>query len=98
MCFGNSKGQSELDHSTNKLKPVVAGTLSSAEYDKHVADLVGFLVWAGEPGAGFRRQIGLGVLAFFDRALWRFLRAEKGVLEGYQVDRVSLRPRDRLKC
>lgn len=58
------QGQSELDHSTNKLKPVVAGTLSSAEYDKHVADLVGFLVWAGEPGAGFRRQIGLGVLAF----------------------------------
>ena len=58
------QGQSELDHSTNKLKPVVGGTLSSAEYDKHVADLVGFLVWAGEPGAGFRRQIGLGVLAF----------------------------------
>ena len=28
------------------------------------ADLVGFLVWAGEPAAGFRKQLGIGVLAF----------------------------------
>jgi ubiquinol-cytochrome c reductase cytochrome c1 subunit len=34
------------------------------EYDKKVADLVGFLVWMGEPGAGFRKQLGFGVLAF----------------------------------
>jgi ubiquinol-cytochrome c reductase cytochrome c1 subunit len=35
----------------------------AAEFDKQIADLVGVLVWAGEP-AGFRKQLGAGVLAF----------------------------------
>ena len=47
-----------------KLELAVPGKLSAKDYDKQVADLVGFLVWAGEPGAGFRKQLGLGVLAF----------------------------------
>ena len=38
--------------------------MSANEYDQEVRDLVGFLVWAAEPSAGFRRQVGLGVLAF----------------------------------
>ena len=29
-----------------------------------LAILVGFLVWIGEPGAGFRKQLGFAVLAF----------------------------------
>ena len=35
-----------------------------AAKDKQIGDLVGFLVWAAEPGAGFRKQVGYGVLLF----------------------------------
>lgn len=48
----------------HKMKLETAGALSPAAYDKEIADLVGFLVWAAEPAAGFRRQLGYGVLAF----------------------------------
>lgn len=58
------QGQQVLNHETHKLELAVPGRLSPAEYDKQVADLVGFLVWMGEPGAGFRKQLGFGVLAF----------------------------------
>jgi len=58
------QGQQVLNHETHKLELAVPGTLSPAEYDKQVGDLVGFLVWIGEPGAGFRKQLGFGVLAF----------------------------------
>jgi len=47
-----------------KLELAVPGKLSAKDYDKQVADLVGFLVWAGEPQAGLRKQLGMGVLAF----------------------------------
>lgn len=40
------------------------GKLSAAEYDTQIQDLVGFIVWMGEPQAGLRKQIGIGVLAF----------------------------------
>ena len=58
------QGQQLLNHESHKLEIVVPGKLSVEEYDKKVADLVGFLVWMGEPGAGFRKQLGFGVLAF----------------------------------
>jgi ubiquinol-cytochrome c reductase cytochrome c1 subunit len=58
------QGQQELDHQTHKLALAVPGQLSVSEYDKNVADLVGFLVWASEPGAAFRKNVGYGVLAF----------------------------------
>jgi ubiquinol-cytochrome c reductase cytochrome c1 subunit len=58
------QGQQELDHQTHKLQLAVPGQLSASEYDKDVADLVGFLVWASEPGAAFRKSVGYGVLAF----------------------------------
>jgi ubiquinol-cytochrome c reductase cytochrome c1 subunit len=58
------QGQPTLNHETHKLELTVPGQMSPTEYDKQVADLVGFLVWAGEPGAAFRRQVGVGVLAF----------------------------------
>jgi len=41
-----------------------AGTLSKLDYDKAVADLVGFLVWMGEPEAAHRKQLGILVLLF----------------------------------
>lgn len=40
------------------------GTMSAEEYDKSVADLVSFLVWAGEPVAEKRKTIGVFVLIF----------------------------------
>ncbi|MEI7429301.1 MAG: cytochrome c1 [Betaproteobacteria bacterium] len=58
------QGQQTLNHENHKLELTVPGQLSATEYDKQVADLVGFLVWAGEPGAAYRKKIGLGVLAF----------------------------------
>lgn len=51
-------------HEHKSLKLEVPGKLSPAEYDKQVADLVGFLVWAAEPTAGFRKKLGVGVLIF----------------------------------
>jgi len=56
------QGQQVLNHETHKLELAVPGKMSPADYDKQIADLVGFLVWAGEPVAGFRRQVGYGVL------------------------------------
>ena len=58
------QGQQVLNHETHALEIAVPGQLQRAEYDKQINDLVGFLVWAGEPAAGFRRQVGFGVLAF----------------------------------
>jgi len=58
------QGEPVLDHETHALKVATPGQLSSVEYDKEIADLVGFLVWAGEPGAGFRKNLGIGVLVF----------------------------------
>ena len=58
------QGQQALNHETHKLDLAVPGQLSTTEYDKQVGDLVGFLVWAGEPAAGVRRHLGYVVLGF----------------------------------
>jgi ubiquinol-cytochrome c reductase cytochrome c1 subunit len=58
------QGQQVLNKETHELELAVPGQLSPTEYNKMVADLVGFLVWAGEPGAGFRKFLGFFVLAF----------------------------------
>lgn len=58
------QGQQVLNQQTHKLELAVPGTMSPAEYDKQVADLVGFMVWMGEPGAESRKKLGFGVLAF----------------------------------
>ena len=57
----------EKDASGNVHKALhleVPGTLSAADYDKQVADLVGYLVYMGEPAADIRKQLGVGVLIF----------------------------------
>ena len=40
------------------------GKLNKLDYDNAVGDLVGFLVWMGEPDAAFRKQLGVLVLIF----------------------------------
>jgi ubiquinol-cytochrome c reductase cytochrome c1 subunit len=40
------------------------GSMSPAEYDRLVADLVNFLVYMGEPVQQFRKQLGMYVLMF----------------------------------
>lgn len=47
-----------------KFETIKPGSLSDAEYDKAVSDLVGFLVWMAEPQQEFRQKLGFGVLAF----------------------------------
>lgn len=49
---------------SRQLAPLSPGHLSPADYDKAVADLVGFMVWMGEPTAGLRKTLGVGVLVF----------------------------------
>jgi len=49
---------------TNKLELAVPGKMSPAEYDKAVSDLVGFMVWMGEPQQEYRKTLGIFVLAF----------------------------------
>jgi len=58
------QGQQNLNHESHKIELGVPGNMTTTEYDKTVANLVGFLVWIGEPGVGFRKQIGFAVLAF----------------------------------
>jgi len=69
-----------LDHHAGKkleFGPTQGGTLSQAEYDAMIADLVGFLVYMGEPAAEWRKQLGvyvliaLGILAVLAYALKR---------------------------
>jgi ubiquinol-cytochrome c reductase cytochrome c1 subunit len=54
----------QIMNSDHQLELATPGTQTPAEYDKTIADLVGFMVWAAEPEAGFRKQLGFGVLAF----------------------------------
>ncbi|EGJ10052.1 MULTISPECIES: cytochrome c1 [Rubrivivax] len=50
------------------------GTMSKAEYDATVADLVAFMTWMAEPMRSTRTQLGIGVLIFlaiFTVIAWR---------------------------
>jgi ubiquinol-cytochrome c reductase cytochrome c1 subunit len=58
------QGTQVMNHETHKLELAVPGKMSPAEYDKAISDLVGFMVWMGEPQQEFRRKLGFGVLAF----------------------------------
>jgi ubiquinol-cytochrome c reductase cytochrome c1 subunit len=56
------------------LEPIGAGTMSQAEYNLAIADLVAFLQWMGEPNATSRVQIGVWVMLFllvFTVIAWR---------------------------
>ena len=58
------QGQQVLNHETHKLELAVPGEMAPAEFDKSVSDLVGFMVWMGEPQQQFRKSLGFIVLAF----------------------------------
>jgi len=54
-----------------KFETVTPGTMTKADYDRTVTDLVNFLVWIGEPHQVQRKQ--LGVWVFFAVILLIFL-------------------------
>jgi ubiquinol-cytochrome c reductase cytochrome c1 subunit len=58
------QGTQVMNHETHKLELAVPGKMSPVEYDKAISDLVGFMVWMGEPQQEFRRLLGVFVLAF----------------------------------
>lgn len=64
-------------HETQVLKgwePVKPGTLSEAEYNQNVGDLVAYLEWMSEPAQNNRVRIGVWVLLFlsvFTIVAWR---------------------------
>lgn len=58
------QGTQVMNHETHKLELAVPGKMGQAEFDKSVSDLVGFMVWMGEPQQEFRRKLGFIVLAF----------------------------------
>ena len=71
---GEQKGHGE--HMEAIMKPVVdrAGTMTQAEYDHFVTDLVNYLAYMGEPAQSQRNQLGVFVLFFlvigFFVSLW----------------------------
>jgi ubiquinol-cytochrome c reductase cytochrome c1 subunit len=61
-------------HVFKGFEQITPGTLSPAEYNLAVADLVAFLQWMGEPTQGDRVRIGVWVLLFlglFTVIAWR---------------------------
>ena len=58
-----SKGEVEK-YEVQKLVLEKPGSMSAAEYDRLVADLVNFLVYMGEPSRKFRVGLGIYVLMF----------------------------------
>ncbi len=59
---GGEHGGAHAAHAAPKLKLVKQGTMTPAEYDNAVGDLVAFLVYIGEPTADTRKQLGVLVL------------------------------------
>ncbi len=61
-------------HVFKGFEPITAGTLSTAEYNNTVADLVAYLQWMSEPVQGQRVRLGVWVLLFlsvFTVIAWR---------------------------
>jgi ubiquinol-cytochrome c reductase cytochrome c1 subunit len=61
-------------HVFKGFEPLSAGSMSQAQYNEAVADLVAYLQWMGEPHQGQRVRLGVLVLlflAFFTVIAWR---------------------------
>jgi len=61
-------------HSFAGFEQVSPGTMTPAQYDEAVADLVGFMQWMAEPNQGLRVRLGVWVLLFlslFTVVAWR---------------------------
>jgi ubiquinol-cytochrome c reductase cytochrome c1 subunit len=64
----------KMVHKFVGFEQVTPGTMSSAEYDENVADLVGFLDWVAEPAKDARKRLGVVVVLFlsvFALFAWR---------------------------
>ena len=59
---GSGKGTSE--HIFKGWEQLTPGTMSPAQYDQTVADLVNYLQWMAEPAQNTRVHLGYGVLVF----------------------------------
>ena len=58
-------GKGEVEkHEAQRLVLEKPGSMSAAEYDRMVADLVNFMVYLGEPSRKFRIDLGIYVLMF----------------------------------
>ena len=65
---------SKTIHQFKDYEPITQGTMSQAEYNNNVADLVAFLQWMSEPAQGSRVRLGVWVLLFlsvFTLIAWR---------------------------
>jgi ubiquinol-cytochrome c reductase cytochrome c1 subunit len=64
----------KTQHVFKRFEPLTAGTLTPAEYNESVADLVAFMQWMSEPFQGLRIRLGVFVLLFlavFTLIAWR---------------------------
>lgn len=62
--LGGLQGDQELDHASGQLRLVNPGSMSPAEFDATVADLVNYLDFMAEPAKLVRYQLGYIVLGF----------------------------------
>lgn len=58
------QGEQRLDSASGKLALAKPGSISPKAFDNEMRDLVGFIVWMGEPVAGFRKGLGIVVMGF----------------------------------
>lgn len=68
----------QVTHKFKGWEQTKPGTMSTAQYDQAVGDLVAYLQWMGEPVQNTRVQVGLWVLLFlalFTFCAWRLNRA-----------------------
>ncbi|MBU6258232.1 MAG: cytochrome c1 [Burkholderiales bacterium] len=64
----------EIEHVFKGFEPITQGTMTPAEFNDNIADLVAYLKWMSEPAQGERVRIGVWVLiflAFFTVIAWR---------------------------
>lgn len=62
--LGGLQGDQELDHASGQLRLVNPGSMSTAEFDATVADLVNYLDFMSEPAKLVRYDLGYIVLGF----------------------------------
>jgi ubiquinol-cytochrome c reductase cytochrome c1 subunit len=74
MSAGEKRGHDGKMEPVMKLGMDRAGSMSRADYDRYVADLVNFMTYMAEPSRGQRTQLGVLVLFFlvlaFFATLW----------------------------
>ena len=81
-------GRETTLYALKSIRTETPGTLSQPQYDQTVRDLVGFLVWMGEPNQILRKKAGIPVLVFcfifvwltwlLYREFWKDLREDVG--------------------